>query len=408
MNTKRALQDLTVTDTDLDRDPAKLAGPAADLTGPAANLAGPAADLAGPAADLAGPAADLAGTDTSSAVTDRSSAVRQGDLPITDIGGAITDSVAPVTDSAGLAAAPGHDATDSVAPVTDIRQLSRLGDIASTHENIAVTDRASSVTDTPKSSRQQTTPSRTSGTASLETTVTHIEQESRNPMNQKHLEKWTPVALNTDAPAEKLRLPFHVLAGEAIDVARFCQRNWEPFIDRAGVEVRPGLKSAIGNGTFSASMPADLLELHDALQTAQTRYRLIVTGSGASLMGSAQALVDDIRSTLEWYFDDGKEDEADAQLAALITTHAHALSHDAMAAALFDFAELADLHRTAVDGLGSFKAAMIDEARALALTLRERSAGSAGLDAVKNETGAYTTFRARRSGTWAAARCGSA
>jgi hypothetical protein len=100
-------------------------------------------------------------------------------------------------------------------------------------------------------------------------------------------------------------------------------------------------------------------------------------------------VLDDIRSTLEWYFDDGKEDESDAQLAALIRTHASPTSHDAMAAALFDFAELADRHRAALSGLGGFNIAIVDEARAMALALRERSAGSTGLDVTRNEADAY-------------------
>jgi hypothetical protein len=63
----------------------------------------------------------------------------------------------------------------------------------------------------------------------------------------------------------------------------------------------------------------------------------------------------ELRSTLEWYFDDGKKDEADAQLERLVETHDGAASQDAVAAALFDFAALAERHRSAIIGLGGFR-----------------------------------------------------
>jgi hypothetical protein len=192
-------------------------------------------------------------------------------------------------------------------------------------------------------------------------------------------QKWESAAWALTEVVEKLPIPFHVLAGEALDVTRFCQRNWEPAQDRIGQVIRPGLKSAVRNGTFNENIAAELLELHDVLQAAQTRYQLLVSGPGAAPIERAQFVLSELRSTLEWYFDDNVKDEADAQLERLIESHDGAFSHDAVAAALFDFAALAEKHREAIAGLGGFDIALLDEASPLALALRERSAGPASV-----------------------------
>lgn len=54
--------------------------------------------------------------------------------------------------------------------------------------------------------------------------------------------------------------------------------------------------------------------------------------------------------------------------------HANPSSQDALAAALDDYAGLADLHRERLAQLGAFDEALIDEARALAVAVREVSA----------------------------------
>ena len=200
-------------------------------------------------------------------------------------------------------------------------------------------------------------------------------------MNDTILKKWEPVAWAYEPSIEKLRLPVHVLSGEAIDVAHFCLRNWEPKLDRDGRVRRPGMKTAGGNGTFEATIASDLLELQQAFQDANTRYRLLVTGSAAGVMETAEELLDDLWSTLEWLFDDGKTDDGDRQLAALAAEHANVTSQDAMATALADFAELAERSRDKLTGLGGFDARIIEEARATAASLLRVSAGPTGPEA---------------------------
>jgi hypothetical protein len=196
-------------------------------------------------------------------------------------------------------------------------------------------------------------------------------------MDKKTQDRWEAAAWALPASVDKLPVPFHVLAGEALDVTRFCQRNWEPVLDRSGQVTRPGLKSAVGNGTFADNIVKELLELHDVLQAAQTSYQLLVSGPTGAPVERAQFLLGELRSVLEWFFDDGREDVADAQLDRLIETHDGAFSQDAVAAALFDFAELANRHRDAIAGLGGFDAELIDDATKVAMELRERSAGPA-------------------------------
>jgi hypothetical protein len=83
-----------------------------------------------------------------------------------------------------------------------------------------------------------------------------------------------------------------------------------------------------------------------------------------------------MREVLRWYFDDGKVSQGDAQLEALAKAHDSAFSHDALAAALFDYAALAERHREAITGLGGFDGSIIDNAPKIALALRERVGGA--------------------------------
>jgi hypothetical protein len=196
-------------------------------------------------------------------------------------------------------------------------------------------------------------------------------------MNTANIEKWNEIAWERPAADEKPSVPFHVLLGEAVDVARFAQRNWEPALGPQGQIMRPGLGSAAGNGTLSSETVDELLELVDALQTAQTKYRLLVSGPPSTAMERAQFVLSEVRATLEWAFDDGQLTDEDHQLDTLVTEHDSALSQDAVAAALYDYAELAERAKDKLQGLGGFDVALIAEARALGAQLRERSAGPA-------------------------------
>jgi len=64
-------------------------------------------------------------------------------------------------------------------------------------------------------------------------------------------------------------VPFRVLVGEAVDVARFAQRNWEAALGPQGQTLRAGLSSATG-------------------------------GTQATPMDRAQFVLAEVRATLEW------------------------------------------------------------------------------------------------------------
>jgi hypothetical protein len=193
--------------------------------------------------------------------------------------------------------------------------------------------------------------------------------------NSEVISKWNERAWALESWLDAFGVPLHVLTGEAVDVVRFAERNWEPVLAPNGQPVRPGLKSVVTNGTFGAGTLTEVLELVDALQQAQTSYRLLVSGSKAvAPIERAQFVLSELRSTLEWFYDDGQITEEDSQLERLAAGHDGAVSHDAISAALFDYAEMAQRSRGKLAGLGGFDVAVIDEAEVLAVELREQSA----------------------------------
>ena len=193
-------------------------------------------------------------------------------------------------------------------------------------------------------------------------------------MSKQTLEKWKSAAYALEQPLPSLPAPLHVMTGEAVDVGWFCEHYWEPEIDSNGVVVRPGLVSAERPGTFEASIGKDVLELHEALQTANTEYLLTAQRGPDTPMDRAQFVLGELKAVLAYMADDGVDNVDDQRLVNFNAQHQDAASQDAVAAALDDYAGFAELHRAAIRGLGGFDAALVDEARALAKQLRERSA----------------------------------
>ncbi len=176
--------------------------------------------------------------------------------------------------------------------------------------------------------------------------------------------------INAVPPGTKVSLgvPLHVLLGEAIDLAAFVRRVWQP------TETHPGLSSAarrIGEGIGD-----DLVALVGAVQEQHTQFRLAAEPpTSREQVDRAIAVLDELTAALEFHFDDGIEDERDAQLSAIEGLYGErSTSDDALAAALFDYASLAEEHRAELDGLGGFDTSLIDEARSLCEAVRARSA----------------------------------
>jgi hypothetical protein len=190
------------------------------------------------------------------------------------------------------------------------------------------------------------------------------------------LERWTPEALKLPSDDLKISTPLHVLRAEAVDVAKFHEKYYATVKAAGGQPDRPGLDSVNDpRRGLHKKTAEDLLSLRDAVEQANTQYFMAATPSIAAPMERARFLLAELSSVLEFLFDDGVEDERDAQLDAVEASHADAPnSMDAHAAALDDYASLADSYRKEVDGLGGFELKLIDEARAVAAQLRDRPA----------------------------------
>lgn len=181
-------------------------------------------------------------------------------------------------------------------------------------------------------------------------------------------------AAKIDPDTVTLTMPLYVLLGEAIDVARFCQHYWKAVIDPKTKQIkRPGLELA-GDGRISESIADEILALQDLVQKAQTAYLLAVVPAAESTE-RAEYVLEEISSALEWVCNDGITDEKDAKLAAIVEAHRDdAESEDALASEIADYLGLAEELDDELASIGSFDAAILDEAKHLVAALRERSA----------------------------------
>jgi hypothetical protein len=172
-----------------------------------------------------------------------------------------------------------------------------------------------------------------------------------------------------------LTTPLFVLAGEAVDVARFHAKYWKPQAETGtGKAPRRGLSSGMKGGHLGPKTGEEILSLREAVSQAQAQYFLTFDQQG-NPMDRGYFLLGEITATLEYLLDDGVEDEKDAQLDKIDAAHAgDPESFDALAGALDDYAAFAEGHRKEMDGLGGFDAAHLDEARKVAKELRARPA----------------------------------
>jgi hypothetical protein len=188
------------------------------------------------------------------------------------------------------------------------------------------------------------------------------------------LEKWIPAANALEQPLERLPAPLHVLVSEAVEVAWFCEHYWNPEVDSEGAVIRAGLSSVARPGIFEEGIGKELLELQEALEAANTEYRMRTQPVPDASMDRARFVLGELQAVLRYMVDDGVDTVDDQRLVNLRTQYPSAFSQDAAASALDDYAAFAGMHRTVIAGLGGFDGALIDEARALAKKLRQLSA----------------------------------
>lgn len=196
-------------------------------------------------------------------------------------------------------------------------------------------------------------------------------------LSSAEVERWRAEAMAlTAAEVGRLtRLPFSVAVGEAVDVVQFYDQHWKAQ-RQGGTVVMPGFELVAGkpNPLIQKGLGADIFSLVQAVGHAHANYQLAVERLPATPLERGHELLSELRASLVYLFDDGVEDQEDARLAKLADVHADSrFTLDGLAVALTDYGTMANLHRAALEGLGTFSVATIDEALALVDTLRLRS-----------------------------------
>jgi hypothetical protein len=164
----------------------------------------------------------------------------------------------------------------------------------------------------------------------------------------------------------QLTVPLHVAPGEGTKAAAFFRKYYKAD-KKAGL---PGL-SSVGD-KLSPHLDEEIDSLVEEAANANGVYLSTHDPkTDTSKLDRAKFLLDEIGGALEFLFDDGKQDENDAALGAVLSAHkSDPFTPDALALALDDYAHLAKEHAKELDGLGDFDADLIPEAFALAKELR--------------------------------------
>jgi len=186
--------------------------------------------------------------------------------------------------------------------------------------------------------------------------------------------KWEKRAREVDASkVERLPVPMPVLLQEAVVTQSFVERYWETQRKPHAKEVlRPGLEQA--GEKLSKTIGPEILELRAAVDEANAR---VITTSpkltnSESLRERGEFIVNELASALEWLFDDGVEDEKDAQLATVRSAHkndkntAVELAHE-----LDDYLVLATEHQKELAKIEAFDDSLVSEGRDVADRLRQ-------------------------------------
>ncbi len=193
------------------------------------------------------------------------------------------------------------------------------------------------------------------------------------PVASPDMDRWREEALALPTGEAIHTVPLNILLDEAEEAAEFHKRRWKNA--SAGGVPRFGLESVAGKGVgrmLHERFDEELLSLRRATEAANTNYSL-VSQTAESPEERGRFLLRELRGAVEFYVDDGESDEAAAHVAALARDHAtDPAALPDLAAALEAYAALAELHRDALEGLGGFSAASIEEARAVASELRKR------------------------------------
>lgn len=167
-------------------------------------------------------------------------------------------------------------------------------------------------------------------------------------------------------------LRVRTLLHEAPALANYVERYWKPTVDPfSKAVVLPGLETA--SKRIPSATAAELRELHALTREAQDAWLNQASPAAADPMTRGWFVLGELQAALGFHFDDGVEDERDAQLARVKEAHAQdGVGQEDLASALDDFAAVARPYADEMHGVGEFDKALIEEAPRLAATLRER------------------------------------
>jgi hypothetical protein len=196
---------------------------------------------------------------------------------------------------------------------------------------------------------------------------------SKKELNTEALQQMIEQWAERTAGYEETRpqVPLSVLLGEAVDLSGLVDVHFKPrSVDGKTV---PGLESVATTGQVSATTAAELRELQLAIGAVHARLTLLIEQAGEGPVERGEELEIELRSALTFLLEDGKHPTGEQQLARLRAEHTPIVTHDGLALALEGYAELADQNRDALGAVG-FTLPLIEEARAVAQDIRQRSA----------------------------------
>jgi len=170
-----------------------------------------------------------------------------------------------------------------------------------------------------------------------------------------------------------LRIPIHILLGQALATAHLVETYRDPQIDPdTHVIVRPGLE-LFGDARLPAATTDEILALRELVESAHTCYVLAVTLPRENPARAAHVL-DELSAGLHWLCAETPLAHKHAKLTAITPCGDDPRTANALAKLLADHLDLAvELHDD-LEELGAFDPLLVDEARRLVHVLRSRAA----------------------------------
>jgi hypothetical protein len=128
-----------------------------------------------------------------------------------------------------------------------------------------------------------------------------------------------------------------------------------------------------------------LRELSVAVSNIHSQFNAVIGAAMQAPVERGEFLLSELKAALSFLFDDGVDDEQDAELERLSAAFSDTSSHDALAQSLDGFSYYAAKLRERLAELPEFDPGFIDEAVVVARQLREQSAIKLSSDALDRQ-----------------------